>query len=88
MTTTLPGLRRRRREMGMSSPELARALGCTAAAVSSWERGETLPSADRLPEISRILGCSIDELFREETAEDGGPTRDADCRANRRTGAQ
>ena len=43
-------------------------VGCTLQAVSCWERGQTLPTADRLPQLAKALGCTIDDLFREETA--------------------
>ena len=66
----MKGLRRCREAAGMSQPELAAALGLTRAAVSSWETGAALPSADKLPEIARALGCSIDELYKDHTTEE------------------
>ena len=60
----LPGLRARRKAAKLTLEALGEAVGCTGAAVGSWERGEALPSADKLPGIARALGCSIDDLFR------------------------
>ena len=57
-----------RLERGMTLEELAAEVGCTLQAVSCWERGQTLPTADRLPQLAKALGCTIDDLFREETA--------------------
>ena len=68
MSEILPGIRLRRRAAGMTLEELAAEVGCTLQAVSCWERGQTLPTADRLPQLAKVLGCSIDDLFREETA--------------------
>ena len=63
--SAMPGLRARRKAAKMTLEELGEAVGCTGAAVGSWERGEALPSADKLPGIARTLGCSIDELFKD-----------------------
>ncbi len=68
MSEILPGIRPRRRAAGMTLEELAAEVGCTLQAVSCWERGQTLPTADRLPKLAKALGCTIDDLFREETA--------------------
>ena len=68
MSEILPGIRPRRRAAGMTLEELAAEVGCTLQAVSCWERGQTLPTADRLPQLAKALGCTIDDLFREETA--------------------
>jgi len=65
MSEILPGIRPRRKAAGMTMEDLANAIGCTLQAVGCWERGETLPTADRLPEIARALGCTIDDLYQE-----------------------
>lgn len=72
MSDVLPGLRSRRKAAGLSQTELAARVGATFQAVGAWERGETLPSADKLPEIARALGCSIDELFTDTSSGTGG----------------
>ena len=64
MSEILPGIRARRKAAGMTLEDLAAAVGCTLQAVSCWERGQTLPTADRLPQLARALGCSIDDLYR------------------------
>lgn len=63
MDITLPGIRPRRKAAGMTLEDLAAALGCTLQAVACWERGQTLPTADRLPALAAALGCSIDDLY-------------------------
>ena len=65
MSEILPGIRAKRKAGGMTLQDLADRLGVSGAAVGMWERGETLPAADKLPEIARALGCSIDELFHD-----------------------
>lgn len=70
MSEILPGIRARRKAAGMTLEELAAAVGCTLQAVGCWERGQTLPTADRLPAIAAALGCSIDDLYREPDTTD------------------
>lgn len=71
MSNILPGLRARRKAAGLTLRDMAEKLGCTQAAVSCWELGETLPTADRLPEIARALGCNVDELYKNYTESEG-----------------
>ena len=52
-----------RKKKGLSQAQLAESLGVIQKAVSQWETGETLPTADKLPAIADALGCTIDELF-------------------------
>ena len=54
---------RLRKQNGLTQERLAEALGVTFAAVSKWERGVTLPDIQLLPELSILLGTSIDALF-------------------------
>lgn len=52
-----------RREHGISQREFGKMLGVTSQAVSKWERGVCCPDISLLPELSRILGVDINELF-------------------------
>ena len=52
-----------RKQRDMTQLELADKMGVSYQAVSSWERGSTMPDISRLPEISQILAVSIDELL-------------------------
>jgi len=56
-------IRKKREAKGLTQDQLADALGVDQTAVSQWERGVTLPRADKLPELAKLLGCTIDELF-------------------------
>ncbi len=56
-----------RKEKNMTQMELADAMGVSYQAVSNWERGNSMPDISKLPELTVILGCSIDELLADET---------------------
>jgi transcriptional regulator with XRE-family HTH domain len=51
----------------MTQQQLADVMGVKRTTVSMWESGASLPSADKLPKLARVLGCTIDELFAEES---------------------
>ena len=55
-----------RQRISMSQAELARKLNVTQGNVSMWENGTTSPRAEKLSELARILGCSIDDLFAKD----------------------
>ena len=43
----------------LSQASLADKLGVTQGALSQWERGESLPSSDKLPKIAEVLNCTV-----------------------------
>lgn len=49
-----------RQVRGMSQGDLARLIGCTQSAVSSWEGGRTVPTGIRMSKIQELLSCSED----------------------------
>ena len=53
----------KRKEHNMTQMQLADALGVTFQAVSNWERGNSMPDISKLPELSELFGCSIEELL-------------------------
>lgn len=53
----LPGKFRGRNVM------LAKRMGVTVRTVSNWLNGEKLPSADRMIQLSEVLGVSVDWLW-------------------------
>ena len=71
MQYTASKLAEARRAKDMTQMELAERLGISFQAVSSWERGNTMPDIAKLPEIADILEVSVDELL-------GGNTKVAD----------
>lgn len=51
-----------REKSGKSQKELARDLGITSAAISSWECGKTFPNKSHLTKLASILGTTLDYL--------------------------
>jgi len=52
-----------RKRQDMTQLELADKMGVSYQAVSSWERGLTMPDIAKLSDISQALNVSIDELL-------------------------
>ena len=52
-----------RKAKGLTQNELGERVGVTFQAVSKWERGETLPDITVLPDLSKVLGTSIDNIL-------------------------
>lgn len=51
-----------RKQLGLSQEQLGNQIGVSRQAVSKWELGETTPEMEKLIQLSRIFGISIDEL--------------------------
>ena len=56
-----------RESKNLTQQYIANELGISRSSAAMWETGEAMPRADRLPELAKILGCTIDELFAEES---------------------
>lgn len=54
-----------RESLKITQESFAEQLGVTQQAIAKWETGEAMPRADKLPEIAKILNCSIEDLFGE-----------------------
>lgn len=52
-----------RKEINMTQDQLAEKLCITDRAVSKWERGLSLPDADKMLLLCNILGISVNELL-------------------------
>ena len=52
-----------REAAAMTQKQVADSMGVLTSAVSNWESEVALPRARQLPQLARVLGCSIDELF-------------------------
>ncbi|MBQ8830818.1 MAG: helix-turn-helix transcriptional regulator [Oscillospiraceae bacterium] len=57
-------IKERRLSKNMTQGELAKELGVSRTTVTMWETGASRPTADKLPTLAQVLGCTIDELFR------------------------
>jgi len=56
-------IKRLRREHDLTQEAIADFLGISFQAVSKWERGESYPDIEMLPEIAVYFGISVDELL-------------------------
>lgn len=61
-------------KFGENQTELAKALGCTSAAVSLWCLGKKLPRYDRISAIARHYGCKLSDLIGEEAVDEDEDT--------------
>lgn len=52
-----------REAIGLQQKQVAEHMGVLQTAVSNWENEVALPKARQLPQLARVLGCSIDDLF-------------------------
>jgi len=55
-----------RKEKGITQELLAQKLYITDRAVSKWERGLSLPDADKMLDLCNILGINVNELLNGE----------------------
>ena len=60
-------IRKYRKQMEMTQEQLAEQLGTSVQSVSRWESGGGYPDMELLPELARVFGVSVNELF--ESAE-------------------
>ena len=65
-----------RRESGLRQSDIARRLGISQNAVSSWETGRTEPNLGQISELCRILDCPIEELTNNRPRNIGEITLD------------
>ena len=59
-----------RKQRGWSQEELGNQIGVTRQTVSKWEMGQSTPELEKLVELSRLFGMSIDRLVGIEEAEE------------------
>ena len=59
-------LRRLRLAKGLTQEQLAARLGISVQSVSRWECGNTLPDVMLLPELARLYGVTVDDLYRAD----------------------
>lgn len=65
-------IRERMEARGILPIQLADAMNVSPGAVNKWVYGKANPSADKLPLLARVLGCSIDELFGGDQQDNQG----------------
>lgn len=57
------GVYKARKRCGYTQAEMGKALGVNANTISSYERGKTQPSMEKIMRISEISGLSIGEIM-------------------------
>lgn len=57
-------LRELRTNAGLLQEDVAKMLDIDQAAVSHWERGKNNPSKKYRRKLSKLYGCTVDELLK------------------------
>ncbi len=57
------GVYKARKRCGYTQAEMGKALGVKANTISSYERGVTQPSMDKIMKLSEISGLSVGEIL-------------------------
>lgn len=52
-----------RKKAGLTQQELADRIAVDRTAITHWEAGEFKPRSERLPQLAKVLNCTIDEFF-------------------------
>ena len=58
-----------REKNNLTQKELSLKIGVEQNTVSQWESGERLPCADKLPQLAKILGCTVDDLLNDASTQ-------------------
>lgn len=58
-------LREKRKEKGWKQHKLAEMLNVRVQSITNWERDLHLPNIYMAADIAQVLGCTIDELVKE-----------------------
>ena len=55
-----------RMQLGMSQEKLSLELGVTKRTILLYEKGQSLPTSDKLPKIAKYFGVSIESLLSDD----------------------
>ena len=53
---------------GFTQQQLAEKMNVDRTAVTKWEIGTAMPTADKIVKLARVLGCSVDQLLSVDDA--------------------
>jgi transcriptional regulator with XRE-family HTH domain len=53
----------KRKALGMTQEDLAKALGVSSQAVSKWENDLSCPDIGLLPQLAKVLNCTTDAIL-------------------------
>lgn len=56
-------IRKIRERKRITQESIAAQIGVTQSAVSQWESGNTMPTAQNIIDLARILGCTTDDIL-------------------------
>ena len=56
-------IRKIREGKKISQESIAALIGVTQGAVSQWESGKTMPTAQNIIDLARILDCTTDDIL-------------------------
>lgn len=62
----MEGLRRLRRERGLTQNELSTRMGVDSNTIWRWENGLRSPDLGTLRRLGKVLDCTIDQLVGDE----------------------
>lgn len=57
-----------RKAAGKTQTQVAEEVGVAQATVAEWERGDYFPRASLLPALATALNCTVNDLYRTDTA--------------------
>ncbi|WNX85761.1 helix-turn-helix transcriptional regulator [Agathobaculum sp. NTUH-O15-33] len=66
----MKSMQNRRESLGVTQQAMADKLGVDRSTVCKWEADGTYPRPKFLPAIANYLNCTIDDLYREESAKE------------------
>ena len=59
-------IKKYREKAGLTQKEIAGLIGVERPAIAKWENGYSLPRARKLPQLAKLLHCTIDELLQRD----------------------
>lgn len=54
-----------REQAGQTQTQVAEAIGVDRSAVAKWETGASMPRLTNLFKLSKLYGCTVDELLKD-----------------------
>lgn len=75
MTRFATLLKKHRRQRGLSQEQLAERVGCSAVAVSRWEKNAACPTIPNLAKLADALGLVLADLIGSAFPPDGRKER-------------
>lgn len=56
-----------RTQNGLRQIDVANAINVDRSTVAKWEIGEAFPRVSILPELAKVLNCTVDELLSDDS---------------------